>query len=740
MRLFFSIFEKKKDEEENEKKKKRPKQARKHRVAGALMLMILLTSLYAEPVAAFSMPKPQWGWWDELKSNVLGGSVGALAGAKVGASIGAMVGGPVGALAGAGIGALAGYIAGAHIEQGIKEKIRGYVSSDFLRNLFGLNPHNPKIPTNFQQTKNVTPEEFKNNTAVIHALAANLTKEADQAAIQDLMILQAKVKSDLMEYSYEEAEGTGDFARAELYGPESIYGFSAFPVKFILVPRGSDEVKDPICLTSVRIYVKDTVNGDIKWTRSWSYEPGANCIDPGDEGLQTLWSFKTILKGPDDNLGDLLSVMNGGADNATISKLFSAKPDKFEIVVEVNGYRKIYYFADGEWHFDHDEPIHARWQSLSAWKHIGGGTYPLGGFGGSLPVDAKDTSEAMSFTRYNILFAGAASNLLTVTYGNPINILNATTNFKFVFQGNPGYFDPLSPTIVDEARVVVYRVLTDGTWELAASQPVDGPAVLGDIASGKKLYISITYHDAPNVATYRAFLTLKADVVRDDGTKIPIWILIEPNIAVLSPIRAVSIDPYVTEIGDIVADHVITAEELTKIRTMSDTLITSIQTKIKDAEVWKAKGEVAGKQDVVNYASLAIEHYNKAINYAEKMKSVEKSDDLLRYAEIVKEEEMIGDYYLEAARAAYYGQEQQAKALVENAEKLIDNVKQYEGGFFGVLPDFSDWKSVLWFVLKIAIAIAGIYIAKKLFGSVGALIAAGLAFVFLVGPMFGIYL
>ena len=739
--FFDSLFRKKEREEERKAKEER-KGKRPHRrgksLASAFILLLLVSSTFSAGYAA------AWPWdsavkkvksaFHTLTNNVGGGTAGALIGAKIGASIGSAFG-PLGTAVGAIAGGIIGYIGGAHIEQVIKDAVGKYL--DPLKNL--LYPKIPKLPGGFQNHKNVTTREFENNTAVINALAANLTKEADAAAIKDLQVLQAKVHSELTNYSFDESTGTGDFAMFKLYGPESIYGFSAFPVKFELAPRGTKGVKDPICLTSVKIYVKDTVTGDIKWTRTWSYAKDSECIDPGDDS--SIWTFKTILKGPDDNLNDLMSVMYGNANNATIAKLFSAKPDKFEIVISVGGYRKIYYYADGEWHFDHDEPIHAHWQSLSAWKHIGGGTYPLGGFGGSLPVDAKGTPEAMQFTRYNILFAGAASNLLTVVYGNPINILDSTTNFKFVFQGNPGYFDPLHPAIVDDARIVVYRILKDGRWELAESQPIDGPAVLGDIASGKKLYISVTYHNAPDVVTYRAFLTLKAEVERDDGTKIPIWVLIEPNIAVIPPNRVVTLDPYITEIGDIVSDKVITAEEATKLKTMSKTVIEGLQSKIKEAEAWKAKGDAEGKKEVSMYASLAIKHYNKAIEYVEKMSTVDDSNDLLRFAEIEKEEEMAGDYYLQAAQAAYYGQDEQAKVLAENAKKLDENAKQYEGGFLnGVLPDLSDWRSVLAFVLRIGLALAGIFIAKKLFGVTGALIAAGLAFVFVFGPAIGVSL
>ncbi|NJE84356.1 glycine zipper family protein [Thermococcus sp. CX2] len=736
MKPFFSRFFKKREDEEEEEKKKSHRRERRNRLAGALILMILLAGIIAEPVAAFSFPTPQWGWWNELKSNVLGGAVGALAGAKVGASIGAMVGGPVGALVGAGIGALVGYIAGAHIEQSIKDEVGSYIP-DLAKTLFGI-PDNGGVPSvNFQTTKNVTKEEFENNLPMLNALAQNLTEQADQVAYQDMQILLAKLKSDIIDYDYQEGGDSGEFANVHLKGPESIYGFSAFPIEFQLSPRGNTQVKDPICITNVKIYAKDTTTGDIFWTRTWSYQPGYLC---GEEG--TVWTFDTILKGYDPNIALVQKVLSGQATEEDIQRLFGSKPNEFEIIVEVQGYREIYYLgAGGEWIFDHTENIDATWSSLSAYRHIGGGTYPLSGFKGTLPIHFKDAPEASEYTRYLVTVAGSSSNLVPVVYANPLHILNATSTYKFIVRGNPGYFNPLNPQIIDDARIVVYRVLKNGNWELAAAVPLEGMTSLGDISQvGKILQASVTYHADSETVAYRVFLGVLADVVRDDNTTIPVWILVEPAIATVDPTRDVVMDEYITEIGDIVGDNVITAAEAEKLTSMAQAMIDSLKTKIHTAEVWKAKGEAENKEDVVNYAQKAIDHYNEAIKYAEKPKDVDDTSTLLRYAEIVKEEEAIGDYYLQAAQEAYYGQTEQAKALESNAKSLEELVDEYKGGLSTFLPDLSDWKSVLWFVLKIVIAIAGIYLAKKLFGTVGALIAAGLAFVFLVGPMFGIYL
>lgn len=708
----------------------------KHALLSFFLAFMLLASIYAEPAAAFSWPKPNWSgvtnFFSTLKNNVGGGAAGAVAGAKVGASIGAAIGGPPGAAIGAIVGGIGGYIAGSHIEQKIKEK----VASTPLGKWFGLESGDSTNPSlSLQTAKNITKEEFVNDTPIKNALVQNLTEQTDQAAYQDIQILLSKLQSTLTNYDFQESGDSGEFMSVSLKGPASIYGFSAFPVEFRLTVRGNSETKDPICLTSIKIYAKDTQNGNIYWTRTWNFADGEKC---GEEG--TSWSFETILKGPDPYSGYINSVLSGQANEALISEIFNAEPQEYEIIVEVTGYREIYYYSNGQWIYDHRENINAQFSSLSAYRHIAAGTYVVGGFAGSLPISFKDAPEASQFTAFQMTAAGASSNLVARLWSSPIHILNATAPYRFYVQGNPGYFGSLNPQITDEARIVVYRILKNGNWELAYAIPLEGVTNLGDLSVGKLLQASVNYHADSETISYRAFVAVKAWVQRDDGQQIPVWILVEPAIAPVDPNRKMIMDEYVTEIGDLTSDNVISAAEAQRLQAIADSLISSLQSKIEVAEDWKSKGENENKEEVVTYASKAISHYNEAIKYANKLKSADNSQDVLRYAEIVKEEEAAGDYYLRAAEIAYYGQVEQAQSLVKNAEKLEQTIKEYKGGFGGILPDFSNTNEVVQFAIKVALSIVAIYISRKLLGGIGALIVLGIVFVWWIGPLFGIHL
>lgn len=740
MRLFSRIFSflKKEQKDEDEDTKKRKEKCRKKAIASTALMLMLLVSIYAEPVAAFSWPKPDWkavgNFLDTLKNNVLGGAGGALVGAKYGAVIGGSVGGPAGAAVGALVGGIAGYIAGAHIEQKIKDKVGGVMCSKL--GIFCDTEHQPVgVNPLLSPPKNITLEEFQDDTPIKNALVQNLTDQTDQAAYQDMLTLVSKLQSSLIPYDFQETGDSGEFSNVLLEGPEKIYGFSAFPIHFSLTVRGNTEVKDPICLTSVKIYAKSTQDGNIYWTRTWTFADGEKC---GEEG--TMWSFDTILKGPDPYSSYINSVLDGTANEQLINEIFNAEPQEYEVMVEVSGVRKIYYYANRQWIFDHDEPIHAVWSSLSAYRHIAAGTYVVSGFAGSLPISFKDAPEASQFTAFQMKAAGASSNLISRLWSAPLHILNATVAYRFYIQANPGYFGSLNPQIVDEARIVVYRVLKNGNWELAYAIPLGGTESLGDLSVGKRLDASVTYHADPDTISYRAFIAIKAWIPRDDGQQIPVWVLVEPAIAPIDPTRTITMDSYVVKIVALASDGSIDVADAQQLQAIADSLISSLQSKIDVAEEWKSKGEAENKDLVVEYASEAIYHYKEAIRYAEKLKSVDNTQDALRYAEIVKEEEVIGDYYLRAAELAYYGQEEQAQTLVEDAKKVEETVKEYKGGLAGILPDFGDPQELMWFAIKIILSIAAIYVARKLFGSMGALIVGALVFVWWIGPLFGIHL
>ena len=764
MWIFSKIFKKKRDNEEigeeneqKERKEKKKSNARRAFISTALMLM-LLVSIYAEPAHAGIIDwlkentKPNWegvgNFFRTLKNNVLGGSGGAYFGAKLGMAIGTAIAPGIGTAIGAGIGAAIGYIAGAHIEQHIKDaisnspigKLWDWLNGDDNKDNNGLS---------LLQPRNITYNEYASKTTLLEVFNTTFVNITDliQAEYQDFLELKARLAPQPVAYDVEEPEGNvGEFKSIKIIGPGNILGFSAIPIKFQLSPTGNDQVKDPICLQKVSLYVY-TSDGRKLWTRTWTFENNEKC---GEE--DTVWTFETILKGPDPYENEIDKIINGLADEDTVTNIYHSSPANmpYEIVAEVYGVRQIYYNVGGEWKFDHNETLSARWRTTSAYKHLAAGRVAIGGFSeGSLPVDMKDDPKAYMFVPYMMRGSGAASNIIVRAWANPLHIINASATYKFYIGGNTEFFDEIindfTVKITDESRIVVYRILTNDQWELAAKLPLDRTASLGDITQPTHLEGSVFYHGASNVGSYRIFFAIKANVERDDGVNIPIWMLIEPIVTPQSNLgRVIRLDPTFKQIENLTSDNEWSTYDAEQAKALVDSIIAGLNEKIDSAEYWINRGSQLGNQDVVKYAQKAKECYQEAISFAEKIKGADNVNDVLRYLEVIRDEEMAGDYYLEAARQASYGNLEQAQTLATTAGEVEEVANEYKGGlsaFFGNLPDdWSDLSELLPFLLKIALSILAVWIGKQLFGGVGALVALVLVGLYWFGPVIGVSL
>ncbi|ALM76209.1 hypothetical protein [Thermococcus barophilus] len=727
----FSFFKKGKEENEEEKKEKKQMRERKKTLASTAIMLMLLISIYAEPVSAWSLKdavspitsfvseklKSAYNWLKEGRH--LGTAAGAscfaiaMAGAAKGAAAGSVAPG-LGNIAGAvllgGAAGVACYLGGATIENWLKDKACGIPGIG--KYLCETDEQEKATGSFFLQPRNLTYNEYASRVTlleVFNTTFVNITV-LRQAQEKDFLELKARLATDFIPYDLEESQGNvGEFSNVKIVGPDRIFGFSAIPIKFELQPRGNQDVPDPICLTSVKLYAYSQ-DGRMLWTRTWTWDKDQKC---GEE--TTVWSFETILKGPDPYERDIDKVINGLADGDTIQRIYLGTPadEPYEIVAEVSGYRKIYYKdSSGQWVLDQEVPLHAVWRTSSAYRHLAAGRIILGGFDkGTLPVDMKDDPKASMFVPYMMRGSGAASNIIARAWVNPLHMPDSTSTYKIYVGANGQFFSLINDfpvKILDESRIVVYRITTNGNWELAAALPLSGVANLGDILTNPTTFEgSVFYKSADNVASYRVFVAIKAAVERDDGVQIPIWLLLEPAVTLTpKPTRIVRLDPNYWGVANLTADGEWSVYDAQAARAMVDAIIDGLKKKVQDAEYYIEKGSQTGNSKVVEYAKKAKEHYEEAINYAEKIKSADNVNDVIRYLEIVRDEEMAGDYYLEAARQASYGNYEQAETLAKTGEDVAKAAEQYKPQTFPGIPGVGPFQlgDLLWWLIAIAIA------------------------------------
>ncbi|RLC83421.1 MAG: hypothetical protein DRJ03_17250 [Chloroflexi bacterium] len=772
MKLFSRIFsflkkeQKEEDEEEKEKKQRKEKRKKKALVSIAI-LALLLNAQYAaaleihNPLDSYkdawnSLTEKVKGVWEWIKGGRHFGTAAgascfaiAMASAAKGAAAGSVAPG-LGNIAGAvlfgGTAGIACYLGGATIENWLKDKACGIPGiGKYLCSV----DDEEKTTLPFLQPRNITYNEYASMTSlldVFNATFVNIT-ELRQAQERDFLELKSRLAAKMIAYDLEESDGNvGEFSNVEIKGPDRIFGFSAIPVEFELKPRGNPDVPDPICLTSVKLYAY-TRDGRKLWERTWSWNAEEKC---GEES--TVWSFETILKGPDPYENEIDKVIQGLADEQTINTIYYATPadEPYEIVAEVAGYRKIYYNTGTGWQYDHNETIHAIWRTSSAYKHLAAGRIAISGFDeGTLPVDMKDSPKSSMFVPYLMKGSGAASNIIARAWANPLHMPESTSTYKIYVGGNDQFFSSISDfqvKILDESRIVVYRILKGGTWEVAATLPLSGVANLGDILNNPTAFEgSVLYHSADDILSYRAFVAIKAIIPRDDGANIPVWLLVEPAVTLTpTPTRTVRLDPTFKQIENLTSDGEWSTYDAETAKALVDSIIDGLRRKVQDAEYYIEQGSQIGNTKVVEYAKKAKEHYGEAINYAEKIKGADNVNDVIRYLEIVRDEEMAGDYYLEAAKQASYGNYEQAETLAETAEKVANVANEYKPSFFGGIPGLGEFQlgDLLWWL--IAMIVATIIVGAVLGENAAKIVA--LAFIIfavldsnLIGALLGIF-
>ncbi|WP_297551418.1 hypothetical protein [Thermococcus sp.] len=670
--------------------------ARQKRIAGALITLMLLVSVYAEPVAAW----PGESLFHSIKQKVKDHTTAIIGVALIG----------VGLIASStGIGATVGgyaILAGASM-----------ISIDYLGHKADQWFVGSSDQTTMTTQKNATESNAQNDDD--NPDASKVTDDANQAGAKAVAELTAKLRSDFIQYG---SSGYGGDLSVEIWGPSSIYGFSAFPTQIRLTASESPIPFNVVHLLTISVYVIDK-NGNKYWTRTWSYNMNDAILAPGQSAVYT-----TILKGPDPLLYQIKNAVDTGQISRDLyDKIWNTSTSEFEIHVHVTAKREAWkgypdattesdcQAVNGKWYngecyvFDKYIDILLDAESTSAWKHVTGSADVAtitDGMYGTLPIKFLQTDAASKWVIYQSRYAGALSDFVVVTAASPVHVLNATANYKFIIAPNPGYLKPANPTITDDFRFVILRVLNGGEIELA--DQVTG--MLGVLLTTKELPLTAHYTDAPGVLTYHALGLAYVRIVREDGTIIPVWLAAEPQISVEQNIMVAVAD---TEVQKLIASF--KNNDRTTVEGTIQSLIQGLQQKIQDADDLLQKARGVGNKQAEEWAQAAIDEYNTAIDDLKKAGQADDYQQFLNMLNAAKKHEQAGDYYRNAARKALNGDYEQAKIDAQKGQEYSDLASEYEPHFnVSAAKAFLSRRLLgipLWFWL---VVIIGLIVLRKL--------------------------
>ena len=721
MSFFDSLFRKKERKEEREAKEERKgKRAKRGKsLASAFILLLLISSTfsvgYASAWSLGGIVDSISNMADKVKDTLKGAGKGAVVGAVIGAVVGSVVPG-VGTVLGAEVGAALGAAIGGYL---------GYSSSS---------SSSSESATTIYNMQNATTADLTNDADILHNTAEAI-EDTQQAAYKQIAELNAVLRSDLTKYDISETGATGDLW-AEVYAPQKVYGFSAFPVQIKLYTKESNIPFSYVHIRSVKVYIKEENSSTPLWTRTWDYGTA------GSEGLngQSV-VYSTILKVPDPYAYQIKQMIDSGqVDKNLIMKLFNnASTKAWEIFVDVDAYRE-------EWQNDPqytdqssceaqpnhkwdantstcyvkigDKDISYHVQTTSAWKHVTMSSdiaLLTQGMYASLPIRFAKTSLASKWTLYQEKFVGAVSNFITLTYASPVHVMGSTADYKFYIAPNPGYFSPLNVTMTDDFRFFTVRVRDGGSWELADS--VFGH--LGNLTgTGAPKDLNAHYTTGTDVLTYEVFGIAYFIITRKDGQQIPVWEIVWPKVSVQPNERIVMDDTQIQQLVTIVNQSTLTADDLAQLKADVQALINGLNEKLQTARALEKQAEGVGNQQAAAYARKAETAYNAAIDALNHAVSSDNKQVILNYLNAAKKYEQAGDFYLSATKKALYGAPEQAALDAQMGDKLMNLGEQYTPHLdvLGTAKNALSEKVMgipLWVLLIIIFALAGAFVIWK---------------------------
>jgi hypothetical protein len=559
----------------------------------------------------------------------------------------------------------------------------GYLATDLATNGSFAN-NNGGGAVVVTEPKNVSKDDMKGKD--IKQQLGVAQQFSNEQATKDLQYLKHQMASDLINYDIQ-TEGSLADIRVTVKGPSKIYGFSTFPLQVhIHAPSSTEPPENCVHIQKVEVWL-ETDDG-----RRWSYTKWAGNLvlrpksDEYPDALGEDWDFNFSLKVPDPYVGKAKQMVCGTPNRDILEELLNAKVQKFEVKIKVEGYRELWrweYDYDSEGNIINKRAVHLKdvdldvlTTSLSAWKHLENGKYYIAGFTGSYPpAFAEDRDKTVPYAMYA---NGASSLVISRCWATPVHVPTSTADYQYAFSFM-GNMEPIDITMTDDYCAVVFRLFDDGTAVIADREP----GSFGEMNPGfwKIIKLPVYYKYDNRTVGYETYFVFYA-VLHDhngcgDKKDWPVWVVIKPMISVVSNKETILLDK-ADEIISILDDGKITESEAESLKNIVDGIISSLESKKKSADDFAKRCEQYNKEDAKKYAEKASEYYQKAIDCLNDLKRTNDPGQVSVLYKRAQNYEVIADYYYSASQKLFYGQNDLAKADIENAEKIIDDTKEYE--------------------------------------------------------------
>jgi hypothetical protein len=558
--------------------------------------------------------------------------------------------------------------------------------------------------------KDPTTQNVDNSTT--KASTMNQT-EADEAAVENAVGTKQTATEDMMEsiqfirdsVSQEpetcsvSGEKQGGLTLSSFKVANNIHGFSLFPVEVtVTTPRISTELEDVEKTT--REIDGESYSLDIKGYTNITrvtFQVVQGDVVVSQYVLDNLnvssesssHTFIGMLKTPDDNYQEVSSIVDGGLVTVSqMNSLLNAQTEDFEVKVIID--HKIYIWEENvehaTWYMTEHEDTEKMpdeypedptdsygydsiYTTRNADDFVKTGQHPVNGYESGLGAEYESIFGDNIYP-FQTDSNGAVNNFVVPLYASMIHEFENPARFKFNVLNYPENLLPYSDD--SEIQNVKYRLVAinyhmDGTCSLS----FDSRSSLPDIDEDGLINKVVPYtadNDTVEIYTYLIITGRIYDIEADQSY--PVWYISKPRISVRSNYVSITRE-HSEQIDEFLEDGSISVSEMSTIKALFESDITTLHDKKDEAEEWQDKNEIKGSSLGVKYSKLAAEKYQDAISSLTGV----STDDIAEVRTAKTEAylyEVEANDYLEAAKKCYYGAEDSAEILVAQYEEEND--------------------------------------------------------------------
>ncbi|WP_459202050.1 tetratricopeptide repeat protein [Methanococcus sp. CF] len=537
---------------------------------------------------------------------------------------------------------------------------------------------------------NVSDEEYLDGTYK-YELLAGYRQYSEESAAEDIAETKDRLKSGIGTYPYT-VSGTLSDVSVSMKGPDKIYGFSAFPVQLKFDEALTGTESSYVMIENVNVYLVDS--DGVKWNeKTYSDDIKLQDIDDNPGAIEEM-IINFTMKTPDPYIGKAKSQITNAPDREILEELVNAEVKKFELVVEIKGYAKLYkhetYYSEElqdyltREEYDKTITIDTKLSTSEPSTRVRSGAYYLKGANCSLPTDYINEVTPIAYSSYS---NGATSNIIGRVWASPVHCYNSSAQYRFVLIGQPDNLEPVPVTIEDDYRALVLKLRDDGIATVASETPGN----FGDMSVHNGVTTSLNYLKDDSTEAFETYFLVVADV--DDGidSALPVWGIIQPVISVIDNVKYSLTDEFKEEILELIKDNSISdtdSQRITEIIKMSEDSLKEKQYIAETESEMYSDNEKAS-----NAIANALEDYEKAQEYYEKAITTDDPEELKVYTYLAGDVyEPAGDYWKEAAEKYNLGLDDQGDGLASNAEKLENLASEYEPSlWFSAGSTLSEW-------------------------------------------------